>query len=102
MNTYVVTKETEYYSNEPIKKVLYAGINKEVAFSKINDTSGNRLVLDVWFDGIKIKSFIRIRNGEWQVGFDKLANTKKEIEDYSTKLKEAQSFLEMLERAEHV
>ncbi|MEC2354039.1 hypothetical protein P9H15_10060 [Bacillus velezensis] len=102
MNTYVVTKETEYYSNEPIKKVLYAGVNKEVAFSKINDTSGNRLILDVWFDGIKIKSFIKIHNDEWQVGFDKLTNTKKEIEDYSTKLMEAQTLLEMLERAEQV
>lgn len=66
MNTYIVTKETEYFSNEPIKKVLYAGANKEVAFSKIDNTSGNRLVLDVWFDGIKIKSFIRIHNDEWR------------------------------------
>ena len=102
MKTYVVNKETEYFTNESIKEVLYAGDNKEAAFSKIGDKSGNRLILDVWFDGIRIKSFIRIHNCDWRVAFDKLTNTKKEVEDYSTKLMEAQTLLEKLERAEQI
>lgn len=62
--TYVATRETEYFTNESIKEVHYAGDNKEAAFSKIDGTSGNRLILDVCFDGLRIKSFIKIHNGE--------------------------------------
>ncbi|XBP65994.1 hypothetical protein AAHB36_10635 [Bacillus velezensis] len=63
MKTYVATKETEYFTNESIEEVLYAGTIKEAAFSKIDGTSGNRLILDVCFDGLRIKSFIKIHNG---------------------------------------
>ncbi len=34
MKTCVATRETEYFTNESIKEVLYAGDNKEAAFSK--------------------------------------------------------------------
>ncbi|MED3660116.1 hypothetical protein [Bacillus velezensis] len=63
---------------------------KKLPLAKIDGTSGNRLILDVCFDGLRIKSFIRIHNGDWRVAFDKLDSTKKEVEDYNAKLIEAQ------------
>ncbi|MCY8988125.1 hypothetical protein [Bacillus atrophaeus] len=57
MNTYVVTKETEDYLNEINKQIVYAGINKDTAFSHTPETSESKLILDVWFNDLLIKSF---------------------------------------------
>ncbi len=100
MNTYVVTKETENYLYEINKQIVYAGNNKDAAFGHKPESSESRLILDVWFNDLIVKSFSRNPNGNWRVLFDKLAIAKKEVEDYSRKLNKAQELVEMIERAE--
>ncbi|MED0780855.1 hypothetical protein [Bacillus siamensis] len=102
MNTYVVTKETENYLNEINKQIVYAGNNKDVAFDHKPETSESRLILDVWFNDLIIKSFSRNPNENWRVLFDKIAIAKKEVEDYSRKLNKAQELVEMIEKADEV
>ncbi|MCY8318270.1 hypothetical protein MOC71_16385 [Bacillus vallismortis] len=102
MNTYVVTKETEDYLNETNKQIVYAGINKDAAFSHTPETRESRQILDVWFNDLLIKSFSRIPNENWRLTLDKVTVAKKEVEDYSRKLKKAQELLEILEKADEV
>ncbi|MBN7742742.1 hypothetical protein [Bacillus velezensis] len=102
MNTYVVTEETEGYLTDKNKQIVYAGFNKDVAFSNAPETCESRLILDVWFNDLIIKSFSRNPNENWRVLFDKMAIAKKEVEDYSRKLKKAQELVEMIEKAELV
>lgn len=80
MNKTYVVLGTFGYREDEITDILYAGSDEEKAKGFNVDIDYHTLELQVWMEGIMIKSYSRQDAYMWTLEFDKIKTIKEEIE----------------------
>lgn len=85
MKTYIVIGWYSLYTDD--YKILYAGQDREKAFSANNDLTLNNFEIQVWLDGEVIEEYKKKSDSsEWHCSFDKMKALKKAIDETKEEL----------------